>query len=171
MNSDKKYQQTLIRYFGNEIVSEDGGIDRVKLGNIVFSNPEKRKLLNKLSHPVIFRRIIVTLFKLKLMQRKPLVVLDAPLLFETKILEYFCYPILVVYCEDSQKQIQRLVERNTVSEEEAIKKISSQMPINIKVKKADVAIENGHGLKELNKKVINKVIPTIFYKLGYIDSL
>lgn len=62
------------------------------------------------------------------------------------------------------------MDRNSLNEEEAIKKVSSQMPINIKVKKADVAIENGYGLKELNKQVINKVIPTIFYKLGYIDS-
>jgi dephospho-CoA kinase len=42
----------------------------------------------------------VNLFKLKFFQRKPLVVLDAPLLFESKILEWVCYPIVVVYIDD-----------------------------------------------------------------------
>lgn len=67
----------------------------------MFQNTQKRRVLEKLSHPRIFRRIFVSLFKLKFLQKKALVVLDAPLLFETKILEYFCYPILVVSCEDS----------------------------------------------------------------------
>lgn len=124
-NTDPAFQQTLVKNFGREILSEDGSIDRTKLGNIVFNNPEKRRLLNKLSHPPIFRKIIVQLFKLKFVQRKPLVVLDAPLLYETKILEYFCYPILVVYCEDSQKQLQRLMTRNAINEEEAVKKVAS----------------------------------------------
>ncbi len=52
--------------------------------------------MERISHPRIFRRIFVQLFKLKFFEKKSLVVLDAPLLFETKILEHFCYPILVV---------------------------------------------------------------------------
>jgi dephospho-CoA kinase len=51
--------------------------------------------------PRIFRRILVTLIRLKFKEKKHLVVLDAPLLFESKILEYFCYPIIVVYTEDA----------------------------------------------------------------------
>ena len=62
------------------------------------------------------------------------------------------------------------MERNQIEEEEAMKKISSQMPINIKVKKSDVVVENSGTLKELNKQVINKIIPMIYQKLGYIDS-
>lgn len=73
--------------------------------------------------------------------------LDAPLLFESKILEYFCYPIVVVFCDDSQKQVRRLMERNNIGEEEAIRKISTQMPIGIKLKKADIAVDNS-GTRE-----------------------
>jgi len=84
------------------VFDDNGNIDREKLGNIIFTDANKRKILNKLSHPRIFRKIIVQLFKLKFIQRKTLIALDAPLLFETKILEYFCYPIIVVYCEAGQ---------------------------------------------------------------------
>ena len=152
-------------------MSADGeSIDREKLGNIIFANQEKRQLLNKLSHSRIFRRILVQLFKLRFLGKKPLVVLDAPLLFETKILEYFCYPIIVVYCDDSQKQLRRLVERNNLSEEEAMRKISAQMPIGLKLKKADIPVDNSGSMKDLDKYVVNKVIPQIYQKLGYIDS-
>lgn len=160
----------MVRAFGPEVLNkETGGIDRVKLGNIVFQQPAKRHVLEKLSHPRIFRRIFVKLFKLKCLQKKPLVVLDAPLLFETKILEYFCYPILVVSCDDSQKQLLRLMERNGLSEEEALRRISSQMPIGVKLNKADVKVDNSGSLADLDKNVTGKVIPSIYQKLGYID--
>lgn len=51
------------------------------------------------------------------------------------------------------------MDRNSLSEEEAMKKISSQMPINLKIKKADIKIENDGTLNELEKRVINKIIP------------
>ena len=82
---------------------EQNKIDRTKLGAVIFGNAEKRRQLDKISHPRIYRRILVTLFKLKFIQKRPLVVLDAPLLFETKLLEYFCYPIIVVYCDNNQE--------------------------------------------------------------------
>lgn len=99
-----------------------------------------------------------------------MIVLDAPLLFETKILEYFCYPIIVVSCDDSQKQVQRLIERNQVTEQEAMRKISSQMPVGLKLKKADILVDNSGSIKDLNKLVTSKIIPQIYQKLGYIDS-
>lgn len=83
------------------------------------------------------------LFRLKFIEKRPLVVLDAPLLYETKLLEYFCYPILVVYCDNNQEQLRRLMIRNPqMTEDEALKRIGSQMPIGVKVRKADIAIDN-----------------------------
>ncbi len=136
----------------------------------MFREAGKRRALEKLSHPRIFRRIFLSLFKLKCRQKRPLVVLDAPLLFETKILEYFCYPILVVSCDDSAKQLRRLMERNGLSEEEAVRRVSSQMPIGVKLTKADVRVDNSGSLADLEKTVTGKIIPSIFQKLGYIDQ-
>ena len=56
--------------------------------------------------------------------------LDAPTLFESKILEHFCYPIVVVYIEDEELQLDRLMMRNTdLSEEQAKKRIGAQYPV------------------------------------------
>ena len=170
MDTDQRFQNTVKNAFGPSILDANGVIDRTKLGELVFRDANKRRLLNQITHPRIFRRIIAKVLRLKLLQRKPHVVIDAPLLFETKILEYVCYPIIVVYCEDTQIQLKRLTERNNLSEEEAMRKISAQMPINIKVQKADITVENGTTLKDLEKHVIGSVIPQVYQKLGYIDS-
>lgn len=53
-----------------------------------------------MTHPAIFKSILWQIFDLKILKSKRTVVLDAPLLFESKILEYFCYPIIVVYIQD-----------------------------------------------------------------------
>jgi dephospho-CoA kinase len=84
-------------------LDQNGVIDRVKLSDVVFTNPEKRMKLNKLSHPRIFGKMIKELIRIKFRVKNPLVVLDAPLLFESKFLEFFCYPILVVSLDDGQE--------------------------------------------------------------------
>ena len=111
------------------------------------------------------------MFKLKFLEKRPLVVLDAPLLFESKLLEYLCYPILVVYCDNGQEQLKSLMERVRLAEEDAMRKVSSQMPITVKVRKADIAIDNSGSQKQLRKQVMDTVIPRIYQKLGYIDTV
>jgi dephospho-CoA kinase len=103
------------------------------------------------------------------------VVLDAPLLFESKILEWVCYPIVVVYIDDSQKQVNRMIERAkkanlNLTEEEALTKIGSQMPIGIKIKKGDILVDNSGSRADLEQRVTDKVVASIYQRLGYIDK-
>ena len=125
MDTDISCQRRVIKEFGPTILDETGKIDRDKVAAVIFSNPEKRSALNKITHPRIFKKIIKEIIRLKFKVKNPLVVLDAPLLYEAKILEWFCYPILVVYTEDGRTQLKRLMERNKLSEEEALKKINA----------------------------------------------
>ena len=74
--------------------------------------------------------MIKQLLRLKFVAKAPLVVIDAPLLYEAKFMQYFLYPIIVVYTEDAQTQLNRLKERNELSEDDAMKKINAQMPIS-----------------------------------------
>ena len=67
----------------------------------------------------------------RIIQQRQLVVFDAPLLFETGILEYFCFPIIVVSCS-KDIQLRNLLKRNEINEEEAIKRIQSQMPLAVR---------------------------------------
>ena len=86
------------------------------LGQIVFSDPQKRKQLNSITHWRIFRDILFKVIKLKISEGKKRVILDAPLLFETKILEHFCYPIITVYVQDYEMQLERFMNRNNFEE-------------------------------------------------------
>lgn len=70
MDTDKSFQKAVIKEFGHAILDKQGNIDREKLGEIVFNNADKRRKLNKLSHPRIFRRIFTSLLRLKLKEKK-----------------------------------------------------------------------------------------------------
>ena len=86
--SNRGYQNSLINAFGKEVWDEDKKeINSEKLGQIVFADPIKRRQLNKLTHGKIFREMLWQIFKYKLLQGRKNVILDVPLLFETKVLE------------------------------------------------------------------------------------
>lgn len=141
----------VIAHFGKQILQQDGSIDRKKLGEIVFNNPKERKALNKCTHGSILFEIFVQLMKYRLFQRKRMVILDAPLLYETGILQYFCYPIVVVACPPST-QLDRLMKRDNLKEGEATARIEAQMPLEEKVKRCDIVIDNSGSLEQLRQR-------------------
>ncbi len=136
-----------------KVFFENGEIDRKKLGEVVFSDPQKREVLNKITHKVIFDEVILKInnfYNYKSI-KKP-IILDAPLLFETPKFLDLCSKTIVVYT-DGKTQFKRLKNRDGLSELEAIKKIESQMPLAKKVEKADFVIDNNGSLKDLEKEV------------------
>lgn len=133
--------------FGNKVTNEHGEIDRKQLGKIVFEDNEKLRKLESITHPKIFEIID---YKLKKTEAE-LVVLDAPLLFETSLDEKVD-ETWVVYAS-KEIQIKRLKKRDNLKKEEALDRINAQIDLNKKVKKADVVIKNEGSLKELENKV------------------
>ena len=133
--------------FGEQYV-ENGKVLRKELGKIIFSNEENKLKLEALLHPLIFREIEKEA-KLFEEQNKPYIV-DIPLFFEK-----MHYPIsksLVIYTPKNL-QIERLMKRDNISEEEAKLKISNQMDIEEKKKLADMVIDNSQNLKHLQNEV------------------
>lgn len=125
--------------FGPEVIAEDGTMDRAKVGSIIFHDTAKRKQLNDIIHPAI--RVEM------LRQREDLVengaktvIMDIPLLFESK-LQHFVEKILVVSVKE-EVQLKRLMERNSLSREEALARINSQLPMSVKEQGADAVIYN-----------------------------
>ncbi|KAM6114690.1 dephospho-CoA kinase domain-containing protein isoform 1-T2 [Phoenicopterus ruber ruber] len=92
----KAYQQ-IVHYFGTEILLENGEINREALGNIIFFHPEKRQLLNSITHPEIQKEMLKQILKYFVLGYR-YVILDIPLLFETKRLTKFMKYTVVVYC-------------------------------------------------------------------------
>jgi dephospho-CoA kinase len=108
MDTNEELKRLVISTFGEEVIERNSAgltIDRTKLGSIIFANPQKRKLLNSMTHPRIFREIFTQIVKARILSWRERVIIDAPLLFESKIMEYFCHPIITVYIKDEQVQL------------------------------------------------------------------
>ncbi|KAH7578372.1 hypothetical protein JRO89_XS01G0373700 [Xanthoceras sorbifolium] len=147
----------VVATFGEDILLANGEVDRSKLGQIVFSDPAKRQLLNRLLAPYISSGIFMEILKLWIKGFK-VIVLDVPLLFEAKM-DKWTKPIIVVWV-DTETQLQRLMARDRTSEEDAKNRINSQMPLDIKRTKADIVIDNNGSLDDLHeqfRKVLSQV--------------
>lgn len=131
--------------FGEDMLFEDGSLDRKKLGQIVFSDEEKRKQLNSIVHPEV-RRLMLKQRDAYIAQGERAVVLDIPLLFESG-LESYVEKIIVVYV-DRETQLRRLMERDGYSEREADTRINVQMPVKDKAALADAVINNNGSKRE-----------------------
>lgn len=91
----RRSNKLIRKYFGDEVFLPDGNINRPKLGEIIFSDPEKRKILNSCTHPYVRLEMLKQVFYYWMIGSK-LVVLDVPLLFESK-LDRFVGTTVVVY--------------------------------------------------------------------------
>jgi len=134
--------------FGNQYVDKDGKVIRKELGKIIFSNEENKLKLEALLHPLI-KDEIVKESRLFESQNKPYFI-DIPLFFEK-----MNYPIprsLVIYTP-KDIQVQRLMKRDNINEEEALLKISNQWDIEKKKELADMVIDNSKDLKNLQREV------------------
>ncbi|XP_004308544.1 PREDICTED: dephospho-CoA kinase-like isoform X2 [Fragaria vesca subsp. vesca] len=142
----------VVSEFGRGILLPGGEVDRPKLGQIVFSNPEKRQLLNRLLAPYMSSGIFWEVLKLWLKGFK-VIVLDIPLLFESKM-DRWTKPIIVVWV-DPETQLQRLMLRDRTCENDARNRINAQMSLDLKRTKADIVIENTGSHEDLKEKFKN----------------
>ncbi|EOA27885.1 hypothetical protein CARUB_v10024055mg [Capsella rubella] len=147
----------VVAAFGEDILLPSGEVDRPKLGQIVFSSDSKRQLLNKLMAPYISTGIIWEILKLWASGAKVIVV-DIPLLFEVKM-DKWTKPIVVVWVSQ-ETQLNRLMERDGLSEEDARNRVMAQMPLDSKRSKADVVIDNNGSLDDLHQQ-FDKVLTEI----------
>ena len=148
---EKPAWKEVVKKFGREILREDGKIDRFKLGNIVFTDKKKLKLLNKIVHPLVFQEWDARLEKISRKDKHAVILSDIPLLFEGKMQHLFDLTLLVLI--ESEEQIRRLMARNHISREEAQNRLNSQMPIDEKITLADIVIDNKGSIAETEKKV------------------
>lgn len=127
-------KEKLKEVFGEQIIVNNS-IDRKILGKIIFNNINKKEQLQNIVFPEI-----LSIIKQKIKESNGIIFLDAPLLFEYK-LESLTNKIIVVNVS-KEEQIKRLMTRDNIDKDYAIKKINSQFPIDEKLKKANYIIDN-----------------------------
>jgi dephospho-CoA kinase len=127
-------------HFGSAVLMQDTCIDRRKLGDIVFSDPEMRAWLNQCLHPRVFEAYTVQVKRLSERAPDAIIVFDAALLIETGFHKKMD-KIVLVYANPDQ-QLARLIKRDGFSREQALARIKSQMPLDDKRGYADYIIEN-----------------------------
>lgn len=143
----------IVETFGPEILAPDQAIDRKKLGERVFSDDQARAKLNQIVHPLVLQEEARRIADFEDLQdpKSPIIMVDAALMIETgSYRKYDC--VVVVYCHP-QVQLQRVMARDKLSEEEALQRIQSQLPLLEKIKYADYVIENSGRLSETNEQV------------------
>lgn len=140
--------EQVLKLFGPEFL-EHGQINRKKLGEFVFSNPDQRLKLEALTHPLIAQRLQEELVKLEQAGHK-LAVYEASLIFEKKIQNQFDAVILVTAPESIQ--LERLSKRG-MAREEALKRIQAQMPTAGKIPLATYVVDNSGSLESLGAQL------------------
>jgi dephospho-CoA kinase len=148
-------RQDVINRFGNDIVMQNGSIDRAKLANIVFSNPEKRKELESIIHPAVARECKAEIEKLG---DKKFVFFLIPLLFEAGLADKYDEAWVIIADEDIIKK--RLKERDNSSDDQINKRMAAQWTQEEKARGAHHIINNS-GTKENTKAQVMELIDNL----------
>ncbi len=134
-------------YFGSELLTAEGHLDRAALRKIVFSNPEQKSWLENLLHPLIAellqRRLNAT--------KSPYAILESPLLLETE--QYKLVDRVIVIDVNEEIQIARSVRRDGSDEAVIRSIIASQIDRAKRIQHADDLVSNEEGLEQLREKV------------------
>jgi len=126
--------------FGPGVLGPDGRLDRKALGAIVFADPERRRRLEAMTHPRMRERLQRRLDQLTAESFRGLVFYDAAVLIESG--SHHAMDRIVVVITDEPTQIARLMARDGIGRDEALRKIRSQIPLAEKAKLADHVIDN-----------------------------
>ena len=151
MKKGEKNYEGILEHFGKKILDDEGEISRKSLSDIVFSDKNQLNILNKLTHANIFNKI-------EMMAKdsdKKIVFIEIPLLVELLIngeMPLNLDEIWLIYLT-REDQINRLIERNSLTRLEAIKRIDSQLPVDVKKEYSNVIIDNSLDLDHLKENI------------------
>lgn len=154
-NSETEYLKEIIKTFGNIIVDENGKLNRKKLANIIFNNKEEKLLLDKLTFKYVVDEIKEQISKIKSCDY---IVLDVPLLFESKLNEV-CDITIGVLAEKKEK-INRIIDRDKITYEQSLNRLNNQPEDKFYIDNCDFIILNNETIEKIEEQ-----ISKIFVKL------
>lgn len=141
--------KAIIDTFGKEMLQLDGSLNRKALGKLIFSDDRQREKLNQLLAPYLEKSIVGDIQSAK--KNSDLVIADIPLLYEQGY-EQYVDQVAVVYIPEAM-QVERLMKRDRLTEEEAKQRVKSQESIESKKEKADVVFDNQGSVADLEGQI------------------
>ena len=144
-------------FFGSDVISLDGTLDRKKLASMVFTDKSQLEILNSITYPYITSEILRTINRFSSEGRK-LILLEAPTLFESRA-DDFCELIISVISRDDLRKA-RIMERDGITEEEAVNRMNSQLEEEFFRNNSDFIIKNNSdalNLYYVAKEVSDKI--------------
>lgn len=154
------YLADIITLFGQEILREDEELDRPKLANIIYNDESKRKQLNECTFKHIHIALQKEIQEILNKNEKAVIAIDAPLLFEAK-LEDICDLVIAVIAKDKELQIDRIVQRDYITREQAVKRLQAQMPDDFYTSRSQCTIVNDgefHEIEHQVKEILEEIL-------------
>ena len=142
----------IVENFGETVLLSNGEINRSVLGDLIFNDPRKKKLLNRIVHPHVRRETNRQLKDMENSSPDTIAVLDIPLLFEAEMHKDLS-EVIVVYAPE-HIQVKRLMKRDNISEADAVARVRSQMPIEEKKNRATIVIDNSGTMEDTRKRTL-----------------
>lgn len=146
------YLRDIVKQFGEEILLEDGELNRPKLADIIYSNPEKREKLNECTLVHIRAEIEVNIEKIIEKTPEAVIAIDAPLLFEAK-LDEICKFVIAIISDNENLQVQRIMQRDGITEKQAKARIQAQRKNEYYIEKSQFSIVNNGELHEIERQI------------------
>lgn len=143
-------KKELINAFTDEIITDEGLVDKKILGSIVFADKQKLEKLNRITHPYILAQVEKQ--KISLIEEGyHYIIIDAPTLFESGA--YKSCNMIISVLSDKNERIKRIVQRDNITEEQAIARINSQLSEEFFKENSDFIISNDSDRADLLKQL------------------
>lgn len=154
--------QLLAGAFGEDIKTPGGGIDRALLAGRAFADRESTALLNRIVHPWVFLQTLAQINRYRRENRR-LIVFDAPVLFESNA-DVLC-DLVVSVIAPAEVRIQRIMERDGLTRQQALQRLSAQQPESYYRRQSDVVIDGTEEYMHLERAAV-QVVASLRKKLG-----
>jgi len=148
---DRPAWRDIVGWLGHDVLNRDRTLNRRRVAEMVFANTNKRKHLEKIVHPRVFKDYEKKLISIRDKDSQAIVIADIPLLMEIDVQHRFDR-VIVVYVPPDE-QIARLIRRDGLTRQAALDRLKSQMPIDEKTKAADYVIDNTGSVEKTEQQV------------------
>lgn len=151
MENSEKIREKIIADFGEDSYLNDGKLNSRKIAGLVFQNPETLERLNRIVHPEVIQAVREAIRNLIKEDYHGIFMIDAPLIFETKLNRLMDVTIVVAASEEAC--VERVMKRSGLTADEVRARLKNQWPLEKKIELADIVIRNDGTLEQLKEQV------------------